>query len=81
MRRLLISLLLLAACKKHTVEAPAPARPASTADIYPPVRPPAPARVDDVPDLLWHRWCLADGGEEWTLVGGGRPLAYDACGG
>lgn len=31
MRRLLISLLLLAACKKNTVEAPAPARPAPTA--------------------------------------------------
>ena len=36
---------------------------------------PGPPRMDDLPDLLWHRWCLADGGEEWTLVGEGRPLA------
>jgi hypothetical protein len=36
---------------------------------------PQPSRPEDVPDLLWHRWCLADGGEEWTLVGEGRPLA------
>jgi DNA-binding NarL/FixJ family response regulator len=33
------------------------------------------ARADEVPDLLWHHWFLADGGEEWTLVGEGRPLA------
>lgn len=55
----------------------------------PPPRAPAPVaagaqRLGDIPDLLWHRWCLADGGEEWTLVGEGRPLARvsvvaDAC--
>ena len=31
MRKLLISLLLLAACRKHTVEAPSPARPSPSA--------------------------------------------------
>lgn len=70
---------------RETVGAPALAAAPAPAVA----RTPTPAatgapRVSDIPDLLWHRWCLADGGEEWTLVGEGRPLARvsvvaDAC--
>lgn len=60
-----------------------PAASAPRLTSLPPVGPrpiPTPAgrlppRPEPAPDLLWHRWCLADGGEEWTLVGEGRPLA------
>lgn len=53
-------------------EAPAPAAPSAVA---------ADAPAEGAPGLQWHRWCLAGGGEEWTLVGDGRPLARVSVGG
>ncbi len=64
--------------------APGPSAVAARAGAPAPGGGPAAGRAEGIPDLLWHRWCLADGGEEWTLVGDGRPLARvsvvaDAC--